>query len=131
MEYTQRNPLPLPLTGATGEVLATIKTVFDWRYALEEQQLLSLYEKGKRLNWNATELAWDTDVDVERMAREARVDLVFNDFMNAPRRLSLDEAVQLRLHQNASLLSQFLHGEPGSADRHREDRADGAHVAAG
>ena len=114
MEYTQRNPLPIPLAGATREIESTIKTVFDWRYALEEQQLLTLYEKGKRLNWNASELNWNTEVDVERMTREARVDHVFNDFMKAPRKLSLDEAVQLRLHQNANLLSQFLHGEQGA-----------------
>jgi hypothetical protein len=114
MEYTQRNPVPLPASGASGEVASTVKTIFDWRYALEEQQLLSLYEKGKRLNWNATELAWSTDVDVERMAREARVDQVFNDFMKAPKRLGIEEAVQLRVHQNANLLSQFLHGEQGA-----------------
>ena len=42
------------------------------------------------------------------------LDQVFNDFMKAPRKLSMDEAVQLRLHQNANLLSQFLHGEQGA-----------------
>jgi len=53
MQYTQRNPLPLPKgrtglrigAGDHGNGLPTGK------YALEKQNLLNLYEKGKALAW--------------------------------------------------------------------------------
>ena len=36
---------------------------------------MSLYEKGKNLAWNATDVDWTIDVDVEKLAHEAQVDL--------------------------------------------------------
>ena len=67
MKYTQHNPIPIPESGAFSEVKATLGTVFDWEYALRRQDLMALYEKGKANNWNATELDWSTDVDINRM----------------------------------------------------------------
>ena len=40
MEYTQNNPLPIPAWGETHAVESTIKTVFDWKYALQRHDLL-------------------------------------------------------------------------------------------
>lgn len=114
MEYVQRNPVPMPETGAYQKVKSTIETVFDWEYALEEKKLMSLYEKGKSLAWNATDLDWTIDVDVEKLAHEAQVDLFMNTFMKPPRELTREEAVNLRLNMNAFMLSQFLHGEQGA-----------------
>jgi len=113
MDYTQHNPVPIPEGGPYQNVQSTIKTVFDWQYALEEKQLMSLYEKGKALNWNATELDWSTDVDVEKMASEGN-DEFFNDVLKAPERLDHKMATAYRVHSNAYLLSQFLHGEQGA-----------------
>ena len=45
----------------------TIDAVFDWHYELKRPKLLELYEKGKATTWNATDLDWDTDVDIEKM----------------------------------------------------------------
>ena len=65
MEFVQRNPIPIPASGAFETVSATIDTVFDWQYALEKKNLLGLYEKGKALNWNASDLDWSTEVDLD------------------------------------------------------------------
>ncbi|MCG8592745.1 MAG: ferritin-like domain-containing protein [Proteobacteria bacterium] len=117
MKYTQHNPLPIPESGAHAKVRATIDTVFDWEYALREQGMLALYEKGKAQNWNATELDWDVDVSIERMmADRAAVGggNLMNQLLNPPKELPQDEVIRLNLHMNAFMLSQFLHGEQGA-----------------
>jgi hypothetical protein len=114
VEYTQNNPLPIPAWGETHEVESTIKTVFDWKYALDEQKLMQLYEKGKAMAWNATELDWSVDVDVAKMSAAMNVQGFFNDVLKAPKKLGPEEAVIFRTHQNALMLSQFLHGEQGA-----------------
>src|SRR5207245_7052305 len=70
MQYTQRNPLPMPPGGAYEPIKATIDSVFDWQYALRQQNLLNLYEEGKTLAWNANDLDWSIDVDIERLVRQ-------------------------------------------------------------
>ena len=70
MKYVQRNPVPVPATGPFGSVQTTLDAVFDWEYALKRQNLLALVEKGKALNWTASDLDWSTDVDSERTMRE-------------------------------------------------------------
>ncbi len=117
MEYTQRNPLPLPASGPLGAVSATIDTVFDWEYALRRQNLLALYEKGKALAWNASDLDWSVDVDVERMMAEraaAGAGSIVNSVMAPPKPLPDAELMQMQLNMNAFMLSQFLHGEQGA-----------------
>jgi len=114
MEYTQNNPVPIPAWGETHEVESTINTVFDWKYALDEQKLMNLYEKGKAMAWNANELDWSVDVDVAQLSRQMNVASFFNDVLKAPRKLTNEEAVVFRTHQNALMLSQFLHGEQGA-----------------
>jgi hypothetical protein len=117
VNYAQRNPLPIPPTGPFQEVEATVQSVFDWEYALERRNLLALYEKGKANVWNATELDWSTDVDIERMMR-TRVEGGAAGFMNQmlapPRPLSDAESIRMQLEMNAFMLSQFLHGEQGA-----------------
>ncbi|MFN7953741.1 MAG: ferritin-like domain-containing protein [bacterium] len=114
MQYTQRNPVPMPDGGPFRSVRSTIDTIFDWQYALDERKLMALYEKGTRLQWRAEDLDWSTDVDIERMARENDTASFMNDVMKTPKRLSMDDAVAFRLHSVAFMLSQFLHGEQGA-----------------
>jgi hypothetical protein len=114
MKYLQKNPLPMPPSGAFRSVKATIDTVFDWQYALEDEKLLSLYEKGKTLAWNASDLDWSQDVDIARLATEARADEFMNTLMDPPERFTLESAIEFRQHMNAFMLSQFLHGEQGA-----------------
>jgi hypothetical protein len=112
----QRNPVPVPASGATGSVRATLDAVFDWEYALKRQNLLALFEKGKALNWNASELDWSVDVDMERTMRErtAGAGEMMNQLLAPPRPLSPDERTTLQIHMNSFMLSQFLHGEQGA-----------------
>jgi hypothetical protein len=117
MDYEQRNPIPLPESGAFESVSATIETVFDWQYALEQQGLMALYEKGKANNWNATELDWTTDVSIERMMQqrtEAGGGTLMNQVLQPPRQLDERGVVELQLNMNSFMLSQFLHGEQGA-----------------
>ena len=117
MKYPQHNPLPIPAIGEFQHVHATIDAVFDWHYELRRQKLLELYEKGKAATWNASDLDWSVDVDIEKMAAQRQMmggGNAMNQFLNPPRTLSDREAVDLNLHMNAFMLSQFLHGEQGA-----------------
>ena len=117
MEYQQNNPIPMPESGAFESVRSTIDTIFDWQYALEKKNLLSLYEKGKALNWNASDLDWSTEVSMEKMMRDrnqAGVGHMMATIMNPPKPLDDEQLVEMQLHMNAFMLSQFLHGEQGA-----------------
>jgi hypothetical protein len=117
MQYVQNNPVPLPAGGAYEPLKATIDTVFDWQYALEKQNLLSLYEKGKKLAWNANDLDWSIDVNVERMVRQRVANgmaPMMNSMLNPPVALGDTQVIEMQLNINAFMLSQFLHGEQGA-----------------
>jgi uncharacterized ferritin-like protein (DUF455 family) len=116
VKYVQKNPVPLPASGPYGEVRATLDAVFDWEYALKRQNLLALFEKGKALNWNANELDWSTDVDMERIMAEraAGASGLMNQLLAPPKPLEPKESALFQTHMNAFMLSQFLHGEQGA-----------------
>ncbi len=117
MNYTQHNPLPIPDIGPTESVDVTMTSIFDWEYALKRENLLALYEKGKLNTWNATDLDWSVDVDLEKIQRDYMgmgSQDVFNQMLNPPRPLDQKEAIDLNLNINAWMLSQFLHGEQGA-----------------
>ncbi len=117
MDYTQHNPCPLPDGEEFREIRATIDTVFDWKYELEKKNLLGLYEKGKDLAWNANDLDWTIDVDIERMMQE-RLDngmaAIVNEMMKPPKNMGDEAVMRTQLNMNAFMLSQFLHGEQGA-----------------
>ncbi len=95
-------------------------SIFTWDYSLARPGLRKLYEKAKTGQWNgATDLEWDTDVDVEKS--------VFEDSQ------ILGTGMEQALYADTSLgkwgdkewlefgiegrkwqLSQFLHGEQGA-----------------
>ncbi|MEB2345048.1 MAG: ferritin-like domain-containing protein [Deltaproteobacteria bacterium] len=117
MRYSQRNPLPIPAAGEFQRVSSTIDAVFDWQYELKRQKLMELYEKGKAATWNATDLDWSIDVDIEKMVSQRQMaggGGVVNQFLAPPRPLDEREALTLNLNMNAFMLSQFLHGEQGA-----------------
>ena len=48
-------------------------SIFTWDYTLQRPALRKLYERAKTGQWNATtDLPWDLDVDVEKIAIEER-----------------------------------------------------------
>jgi hypothetical protein len=117
VDYKQHNPIPMPPGGAFESVKSTVESVFDWRYALEERGLLALYEKGKAGSWNASDLDWSTEVSLERMMAERNAaggGGMMNELMNPPQKLDDKTILDLNLHMNSFMLSQFLHGEQGA-----------------
>jgi len=117
LKYDQKNPLPLPATGPSESVRASIDSVFDWEYALRRDKLMSLYEKGKNLSWNASDLDWSIDVNVDKLIY-GRVNAgsheIANQLLAPPRPLNAKESAEMQLNMNAWMLSQFLHGEQGA-----------------
>src|SRR5437870_7372075 len=117
MNYTQHNPLPIPEVGPTERVPVSMDSIFDWEYALRRQNLLALYEKGKASSWNASDLAWSTEVDFAKKTRDmlgAGAGEIFNQLLNPPHKLEPEVSVELNLNITAWMLSQFLHGEQGA-----------------
>jgi len=117
MKYDQRNRLPMPAAGSCELVPSAFESAFDWEYALQREDLLALYEKGKARSWNATELDWSTDVDIERMAHEMVTNgshHVINSLLDPPQKLAPEQVVDMQTNINAWMLSQFLHGEQGA-----------------
>jgi len=114
MEYTQRNRVPLPAAGAFQKVPLSGQAVYDWQYALDEQKLMALYEKGKKLGWNASDLDWATPVDSERLGAEENLDAFMNGVLKPPRTMTKKDALLYHVHTNSFMLSQFLHGEQGA-----------------
>ncbi len=117
MDYAQRNPLPVPETGPIETIPVSMTSRFDWEYALRRQNLLALYEKGKANGWNATDLDWTIDVDLERLLAE-RIGVgsheMFNQLLNPPHPLDARQGSELTINMAAWMLSQFLHGEQGA-----------------
>ncbi|HLX80758.1 MAG TPA: diiron oxygenase [Burkholderiales bacterium] len=93
---------------ASGEV------AFTWDYDARSDELLRLYSKGKKEQWDAeTRIDWSIPVDPDdpmRMADEV-VPLYGTKIWN---KLSEKQRVELRYHSQVFNLSQFLHGEQGA-----------------
>src|SRR5882757_10801584 len=89
-------------------------TTFRWEYEDGRDKLLNLYEKGKRLQWNAAErIDWSQDLDPENP--EQMPDQTIPIFGSAVwDRMSEAEHAKVRRHFQAWQLSQFMHGEQGA-----------------
>jgi hypothetical protein len=89
-------------------------TVFRWDYADGSDKLLNLYQKGKRMQWDATErIDWSCDLDPENPEQlpDETVPIFGSEVWN---RLNAAERARVRRHFQAWQLSQFLHGEQGA-----------------
>ncbi len=87
---------------------------FRWDYDDGNEQLLALYEKGKAQQWNASErIDWSQDLDPENpvMLDDQVIPIFGSDVWN---RMTPAERTNLRRHNQAWRLSQFLHGEQGA-----------------
>ncbi len=108
------NHIPLPAAGPIEAVPEASDSIFNWDYTLDRDALVNLYEKGKRMQWNAaTDIDWSISVDPEQFP-EFFPAAAFNAMLNPPRPLDLAELKRLRVHQLGWMLSQFLHGEQGA-----------------
>ncbi len=94
--------------------------IFTWDYSLQRPQLRKLYEKAKTGQWNATtDLAWDTDVDLEKVVSGDQVAVaagidpnLYDDTVIG--HWGPDEWLAYGIENRKWTLSQFLHGEQGA-----------------
>ena len=109
------------------EVIHTVSdnadAIFTWDYQKGERPALNkLYEKAKHSQWNGeTDLPWDTEVDVEKLATEMGGNPQiqrFREAANTPgspfEHFTEREWTDLVIEGQNWRLSQFMHGEQGA-----------------
>ena len=104
----------LPVGEMGWAVQAPLHTAFTWEYDKARSDLLALYEKGKRQQWNATDrIDWKQDLDPENpmMLPDETISLYGTDLWN---RLSPKRIAELRRYLQALNISQFMQGEQGA-----------------
>jgi hypothetical protein len=104
----------LPVEQTKWEVPGGSTTVFNWEYDEGREKLINLYEKGKRLQWNAQErIDWSHDPDLTNPlgGPEEYVPIYGSEMYE---KLSEDERGELARNMVAWQFSQFLHGEQGA-----------------
>src|SRR5437660_9538651 len=87
---------------------------FIWEYDENRAGLLQLYSKGKQQQCDAADrIDWSLDLDPENpMELDDRVVPIFGS--QIWERMTEKERRHLRHHQQASQISQFMHGEQGA-----------------
>lgn len=90
------------------------EVAFCWEYDEGRERLLSLYEKGKNLQWNAQDrIDWSIEIDLDNPLQAPEM---YNPLYGTDIWAKLDLKMQnaTRLHTVAWQFSQFLHGEQGA-----------------
>src|SRR5271167_142296 len=108
---TTVNRYAKPIEGIEWMVPETFESCFKWEYEDGSESLHRLYEKGKKLQWNASNrIDWSLDLDPEN---PQELPDEFLPIFGSPvwERLTNKEKADLRRHSQANDLSQFLHGE--------------------
>lgn len=112
MTTQSRYVLPVGEIGWTLD--APVRTEFTWEYDQGRSDLLALYEKGKRQQWNAVDrIDWGQDLDPENPMSlpDEMISLYGSALWN---RLSPTQIRDLRRYLQALQISQFMHGEQGA-----------------
>jgi P-aminobenzoate N-oxygenase AurF len=104
----------LPVEQTEWKVDGQTTTAFTWEYEDGSDDLLRLYAKGKKQQWDAAErLDWSQEVDPDNpMGMSDRTIAIYGtDLWNS---LDEKERVHIRRNLQAHSLSQFMHGEQGA-----------------
>jgi hypothetical protein len=104
----------LPVEQTQWTLQGETQTSFTWEYEDERGKLLALYDKGKKQQWDAAErIDWSIDLDPENPQEldDRAIPIYGSPLWD---RLTKEERVRLRHHQQAQSLSQFMHGEQGA-----------------
>jgi len=88
-------------------------TAYTWNYESTRQELVNLYEKAKRDQWNATDqLPWSTSVDPEsELVPDFQIPVYGTHIWE---KLTPGDIKKLRREALSWTLSQFMHGEQGA-----------------
>jgi hypothetical protein len=104
----------LPVEQTQWKVEGQTTTAFTWEYQDGNEDLLRLYDKGKKQQWDAAErLDWSLDIDPDNPmgTPDQTIAIYGTDLWN---RLDASERANVRRNLQAHTLSQFLHGEQGA-----------------
>ncbi|MDH5675508.1 MAG: ferritin-like domain-containing protein [Myxococcales bacterium] len=104
----------LPVEQTEWKVNAEMQTILRWEYDDGRDQLLKLYDKGKRQQWDAaTRIDWSQDLDPENPAGlpDQAISIYGSPMFE---RMTDKEKANLRRHMQSWQMSQFLHGEQGA-----------------
>jgi hypothetical protein len=104
----------LPVETTEWRIEGRTETVFNWEYDEPRDRLLTLYEKGKKKQWDAqTLIDWSLDLDP---ADQGVMPDTYVPIYGSPtwEKMSRAQKDETRHHYTAWLLSQFLHGEQGA-----------------
>jgi hypothetical protein len=104
----------LPVDQTNWVVNGQTETVLRWEYEDGRDSLLSLYDKGKKNQWDAADrIDWSQNLDPENpMQMPEHVISIYNTPMWD--KLTPKEKANFRRHAQAWNISQFLHGEQGA-----------------
>jgi hypothetical protein len=104
----------LPVDQTNWVVNGQTETVLRWEYEDGRDTLLSLYDKGKKGQWDAADrIDWSQDLDPENpMQMPEHVIAIYNTPIWD--KLTSKEKANFRRHAQAWNISQFLHGEQGA-----------------
>jgi len=104
----------VPVEETTWKFPASGEVAFTWDYDTRSDELLKLYSKGKKEQWDADQrIDWSIPVDPEDpMQMDDQVVPLYGTKIWD--RLSEKQRVELRYHSQVFNLSQFLHGEQGA-----------------
>jgi hypothetical protein len=104
----------VPLEETHWKFPASGEVAFTWDYDARSEDLLKLYSKGKKEQWDAdARIDWSLPVDPEDPMQmdDQVVPLYGTDLW---KKLSPKQHAELRYHSQVFNLSQFLHGEQGA-----------------
>ncbi|MDP6563679.1 MAG: ferritin-like domain-containing protein [Alphaproteobacteria bacterium] len=104
----------LPVEETEWKVDSKNDVSFVWEYEDGNDDLLKLYDKGKKQHWDAAErIDWSQDLDPENpMLMPDEMIRIYGSPMWD--KMTDQEKANLRRHTQAWQISQFLHGEQGA-----------------
>jgi hypothetical protein len=100
--------------GMDWRVQQSYDAVFNWNYGDDRKDLLALYDKGKKAQWDAqTRIDWSIELDEENPSQLPEQVLPLYGF-DLYEKMSAKEKAVVRRHHQAWTNCQFLHGEQGA-----------------
>ena len=108
---TLRSLYPVPDIDPSWTVPQNFDATFDFDYGEGRNRTMQLYQKGKDKQWDALErIDWSLSLDSENpMQMPDEANAVFHTPLWA--KMSEQEKITLRHHQQSWMMSQFMQGE--------------------